>query len=222
MTKVARITLKDLRGDPHQYRNLITKLNGLIDQFNANQLAQTAFDDYLLPATSLDATGANNPAIKVFRGNIEALAFAGAGGMEEAFGAIHLLHGLKQGSSPTLHIHWSHIIGAPSGNVKWQVDYTIARGYGAGTFSAPTTMTSVQAAPAQYVHQISSDDDMVITNSVEVEPDSLLLLRIYRDPVDAEDTFANDAYVFQIDMHYERSHIGTTERNRIWTSTGYE
>ncbi len=216
MSLIPKITTKDILDNV-----LRKKLNLLIDQYNRSELAVTVFDDYLIPGLSLARQAANNPTIKAFRGDIDQLAFAGTGAMEEAFSIIHLLHGFKQGTSPTIHIHWGHIIGSPTGNVKWNVDYTVAAAYGVGTFDAPTTLSTIQAVAAQYVQQLTDDDDMTVVSTSDLEPDGVILIRVYRDPADEDDTFENDAYLFHIDLHYERSHIGTTERNRIWTSTGY-
>lgn len=177
----------------------------------------TTFDDYLVPGLFL-AKGATPPDLETFRDGLKLLTFAGTGAtVEEAFFTVHILHGMKPGSSPTFHIHWAHNQAAPSGNVKWQLEYTIAKGYGAGTYGSSVTMSTVQAAPAQYVHAITDDDDMVINPITEIEPDTVLICRIFRDPADAADTFEADAMLIHVDMHYERSTIGTPERNRPFT-----
>lgn len=177
----------------------------------------TTFDDYLVPGLFL-AKGATPPDLETFRDGLKLLTFAGTGGtVEEAFFTVHILHGMKPGSSPTFHIHWTHNQGAPSGDVKWQLEYTIARGYGAGTYGSSITVATVQTAPAQYVHAITDDDDMVIDPITEIEPDTVLVCRIFRDPTDVEDTFEADAMLIHVDMHYERSTIGTPERNRPFT-----
>lgn len=181
---------------------------------------EPVWDDYLVPGVSL-GLGASAPTLTTFRGNIDLYAFSGTGPSEEGFFTLHILHGFRKGSTCHFHVHWAHIIGAPSGDVKWNVDYSVARGYEAGVFPAPTTLSTTQTAGVQYAHHITNDDDMSITWTEEVEPDSLFLGRVWRDSSDVADTFANDAYLFQVDMHYQRSSIGTLERNRTWTSTGY-
>jgi hypothetical protein len=173
----------------------------------------SVFDDYLVPGLSL-AKGANAPDLEELRDGLFENAFAGTlTVVEQAFFSVHILHGIKAGTTPTFHIHWAHNNATPSGDVKWSIDYSVAKGYGAGTFAAPTTVTTTQTAPAQYVHQITDDDDMPI-NVTDLEPDSLLLGRVYRDPDDAADTFADDAFFLELDIHYERDKIGTLDRNR--------
>lgn len=207
-----------VHADEAEHRRLLAMRVNANDQ---TKLPQTVFDDYITSGLTV-ALGADAPALKTFRGTLNLPAFLGTGVIvEQGFFEVHILHGFRVDSSPTFHVHWAHNTAAPTGNVKWLIDYSIARGYGAGTYPAPSTLTTVQAAPAQYVHEITDDDDMTIPASVEFEPDSVLLGRIYRNPADAADTFENDAFLIQVDMHYERSHIGTIERNRPFTSAGF-
>lgn len=194
---------------------------GNISSSAPNVLSETLFDDFLVPGVFLTKGAGDSPALKPFRGNLQQNAYSGTGPLEEAFFAVHLLHGLKANSIVTFHAHWAHIIAIPTGNVKWIVDVSFARGYEAGVFPEEVVMSSVQAAGAQYAHHITDDDDMSISPSVELEPDSIILGRICRDPADAQDTFDNDAFLLHIDLHYQRSHIGTTERNREFKSSGY-
>ena len=190
-------------------RQLVGAINNHADVINA-----TVFDDYLVDAYSL-AKGASAPDLTELRDGLFLNAFAGTGGViEQGFFSVHILHGMKAGTTPTFHVHWTHNQAVPSGDVKWYMDYSIAKGYSAGTFAAPTTLSAVQTAGAQYTHHITDDDDMAITPITEIEPDAVLLCRIYRDPADVADTFAADAFLIQVDMHYENDKRGTPERNR--------
>lgn len=176
-------------------------------------------NDYLFPGLSL-GFGASPPDLETFRGNIQQRAFVGTGALtEEAFFNIHILHDLKAATNPSFHCHWGHIIESPSGNVKWQIEVTYANGYADGTYPAPTTLSSTQAAPAQYAQQLTDDDDMVLADTVE--PDGVALCRIFRDPADPADTFENDAFLFFVDMHYRKGQIATNERNRPFLSAGF-
>lgn len=189
--------------------------------------SQSLWADYLVAGTSIKG-GATAPTFAQFRNNIWLYSFAGTGGVsDEAMFQIHLLHDLKAGTTPTIHIHWSRNIAAGpytpgTANVKWQLEYTIAKGYGAGVFGVTTTLSTVQTADAQYTHHITSDDDMPLTAfSSQIEPDSVVLCRIFRDPSDPADTFSHPAFLLHVDCHYEKGQIGTTERNRPFTSAGF-
>ena len=172
------------------------------------------FDDYLTSGDAL-AKGASAPDFTEFRDGIFMNAYSGVSTAEQAFFEVHILHGFRAGQEPTFHVHWTHNQAAPSGDVKWFLDYSYSDGYSNGVFPAPTTLSTVQTAGPQYTHHITDDDEMVVTESME--PDGVLLCRLYRDPGDVEDTFENDAFIVEIDMHYERDKIGTAERNRPYT-----
>lgn len=190
-------------------------------------LALALYDDYLVPGHSLRG-GAISPNFTIFRNGIYAYNFDGTGVLvEEAHFVIHILHDFRVGTTPTLHIHWGHNIDsgvytAGTQNVKWQVEYTVSRGYGVSSFASTVTLSTVQTASIQYRHHITNDDDMPLTAfASELEPDSLILGRVFRDPADVADTFIHPAFLFQIDCHYQKGQTCTVERNRPFTSAGF-
>jgi len=175
--------------------------------------------DYVLSAGSL-SRGSSAPDLETFIGGIELPAFAGTGGVsEEGSFSTHILHDLKPNSTMTFHVHWGHNIDsgtytAGDNSVKWQIECTFAKGYG-GVFHTPVTTSSTQSAGAQYEHHITNDDDMtlVVPDAINtIEPDTVVLARIFRDP--SEDDFAHDAFLIQADIHYQIGQLGTKERNR--------
>lgn len=173
------------------------------------------FQDYLTPGSRFLRIGANAPTIEPFKTWMRLVRFDSGITMHEAWFDIHILHNIKAGTSPTLHVHWSVDDAAASGNVKWTIDYQIRRGYGAGVFtSTPTTASVIQAISADGAHMITPDDDITIPYSVELEPDSYLIGRLERDPADAEDTLNTNAFLIGVDMHFEMGQAGTPERNR--------
>lgn len=198
-------------------RDLIVSLG-----YGAYERSTSVFNDYTYAGIAISSSGPSTPSLTTFRDNIKLNAFTGTGTqINEGFFSIHLLHDLKAGSDMSFHIHWTHNNAAPSGNVKWYIDWAIARGYEAGTFPAADIVSSVQTAGAQYAHHITPDSDIVLTNTVEMEPDAILIGRIYRDPADVADTFEDDAFLMHIDLHYEMTRDGTTEKNRPFTSGGF-
>ena len=166
--------------------------------------------------------GGSAPTLKTFRGAIAQNAFAGSGPIEQGFFNYHVRHDIKAGTTPTLHVHWSHIIAAPTGDVRWWVELTAAKGYG-GVFPATITVDVTQTAGPQYTHHISDDDGMPLPPSFAslLEPDMLILGRVFRNSADTADTFGDDAFLLQVDMHYQAGQLGTTERNRPFTSAGF-
>jgi len=195
----------------------IAQFFGFTDLAGMQGGSEILYNDYLVAGTAVATSGSAVPDFDELRNGLYLYAFAGTGPtVEQAFFTIHILHNISDGSSPTFHVHWTHNNATPSGDVKWQIDYSIARGYGVDAFPAPTTVTSTQTAGAQYIHHITSDDDMTMTFA-NIEPDCVLIGRIYRDPADGSDTFADDAFLIQVDMHFEMGQVSTIDRNRPFT-----
>ena len=176
------------------------------------------FNDYTIAASNLPRAHATAPSLTNFRGNIDLPAFTGTGGAsQELFGSIHIQHDHMPGTKLFPHIHWSHIIASPTGDVKWQFEYTVMTGFSSGVFGAPTTVSIIETAGTQYAHQIAAIADNDAIPSTNLEPDTLVLFRIFRDPSDGSDTFENDAFLLAIDVHYQSQLAFTNEKARPFT-----
>lgn len=192
-------------------------------------MAATRYNDYVVPGLSAHA-GATAPDLEAFSGSLHQNAYDSST-EEYAFFTIHVLHDIKKGSTPTFHVHWSHNIASGSytpdtKKVVWEIQYSLARGYGAGKFDNVRTLTcTAQFAGAQYEHHIAGDDSSMqlhVDDVAALEPDCLILGRIARKPGNAADDFPHDAFCLQIDMHYEVGQFGTVEKNRGFTAEGFD
>jgi len=180
------------------------------------------FDSHTISSFGFAASGGNTqPTLKDFRNGMYLWAFDSGAQIQEGMFSINVNHTIKQGTDLNFTVHWSHNQSSPSGDVKWNIDYTIARGESAGVFSAPTTVSAVQTAGPQYTHQTTTD--MTISGSdIEIEPSSIIICRIWRDFTgDAFDTFNADAFFINVELHYTKSRVGTLEKNRPFTSGGF-
>ncbi len=178
----------------------------------------SGWNDFLMPGLVLPRTAANAPAITAFQGNIDALAFQNAGNQpRETWSTIHVLHDYREGTLLFPHIHWSHNNGAPSGDVKWQIEYSISKGHSGGTFPASTTVSLIQTAAAQYTHHLVEVSAADAIPATEAEPDSVILFRIFRDSGDGEDTFGDDAFLLFFDIHFQSNLMLTNEKVRPFT-----
>jgi hypothetical protein len=188
---------------------------GITKKIKATNMKLVGYDDYLFEHYPALVSGSVAPDLKTFRGGLECAAFEGTGTtVKNIHGNVHMQHDYVAGTAISFHIHWSHIIAAPTGNVVWQIEYSIAKGYGVEAFPAPTTITLVQAAGTQYFHHIIEGSDIT---SASLEPDSLMAIRIFRDPAHASDTFANDAFFMRCDIHVQVDNQGTNEKARPFT-----
>lgn len=200
---------------PEYLRDLDNDVKNIVSYINRS--SNDGWDDYLYPGLTLPHAAATSPAIKTFRGNLQALAFAGTGGVDETFASMHILHGFRDGTVIFPHIHWSHIIAIPSGDVVWQLEYSVSKGHSGGTFPATTTVALQQTADAQYTHHLIETSTVNAIPATNLEPDSVILFRVFRDPAHASDTFENDAFLLYFDIHVQSDGILTREKVRPFT-----
>ncbi len=178
----------------------------------------SGWNDFLMSGLILPRTAANAPAITTFQGNIQQLAFQNAGNQpRETWSAIHILHDYRAGTKIFPHIHWSHNNATPSGDVKWQIEYSVSKGHSGGTFPAATTISLIQTAAAQYTHHLIETSTANAIASAEIEPDSVILFRLFRDSSDEDDTFADDAFLLYFDIHFQSDLTLTNEKVRPFT-----
>lgn len=176
------------------------------------------FNDYLGSGLALPKGGANQPSLLEFRNGIYLTAFTGAGGsIEESWTSFHILHDYEAGKKAFPHVHWSHNNASPSGDVVWKIDYSVSKGHSGGIFPAPTTISLQQTAEAQYTHHIIETSEGNAIPATDLEPDTVVIIRIYRDPTDGNDDFEDNAFLLNVDLHYESDGMLTNEKVRPFT-----
>ena len=190
-------------------------VGGVTKKIKSTNMKLVGYEDVPFIIDTIPNTGVSAPNISNFRNGISKVAFAGTGTQaHEIFGTLHIPHNYVPSTPISIHVHWSHNIGAPSGSIVWQLEYTIAKGYSAETFGATTTIALTQAVGAQYLHHIIESSD--ITSS-SIETDSIILLRIFRDPAHASDSFAYEGFFLQADAHIKVDNRATNEKVRPFT-----
>ncbi|MEG3619621.1 hypothetical protein V5T82_14230 [Magnetovibrio sp. PR-2] len=171
---------------------------------------QTGWNDLTAPLNAAKLGGVNDPNFKVFQGGLYAYAFD-PNTAEEVFLVFHFDHDIKPGSDFFPHVHW-----APedtnTGTVRWGIEYSIARGHSQDAFSTPTTVYIEQAATGTaYQHQVAEHATGV--SMANLEPDTLVIARMFRDASHANDTYTGDAFAFMVDMHYQTDREVTVNRS---------
>ena len=87
------------------------------------------YDECMVNAFGFASGGGNTtPVLKALRDSFYLWAFGVSAQPQEGFFQIHLPHDIKAGQDLTIHIHWTHNEAVPAGNVKWNMDYTVAKG----------------------------------------------------------------------------------------------
>lgn len=166
------------------------------------------WEDIVIPVAAL-GTGPSAPDLVAFgpSGNLKLHAFDGGSTTEQLYGSIEALHAWKEGTAISFHIHWAPTT-ANTGNVKWQLEVTIADGN--GTFGAPTTLDVTAAAGGTaWVHKLSAFPDVSGTG---YHIGAIGVFRLFRNPSDAADTYPDDAVVMSIGVHYQRDTPGSVQR----------
>lgn len=130
-------------------------------------------------------------------GSIKSFGFDGVTQVEELFYHVDLQHDYIPGTNIIPHVHWMPSTNA-AGNVVWQWDYQwVETG---GTFGAPTNdpCTAVAAGGTAWVDKRSE----VTISGAGKTYNSRLLLRLFRDPANAGDTYGDDAVLSSVGVHY--------------------
>lgn len=142
------------------------------------------------------------PTLNLFRNGIHAYTFFD-GQVSEAFASFHVDHDYALGTALYPHIHWA-VQGTEVGTVRWGIEYTVAKGHGQAAFGPTTTVYVEQSTDGTaYKHMIAEVSDANAIPGTNIEPDTLILCRFFRDGAHANDTLAADAFVFCVDLHYQ-------------------
>jgi len=205
-------------------RFLQEELSRLSDLFQAMQLGQEYpnsnastktqyWDDILAPLYFAKAAGLKDPTFSALQGGVSAWAFSAAA-ENELFISLHIPHTYKPNSKVYPHVHWT-TTGTNAGVVRWGLEYTVARGHNqasGGNFGATTTIFLEQAASGTARRHMITEASDAQAFSTNLEPDSLVLMRIYRDATHANDTCTDAAFGLFADLHFQKSYWATKNK----------
>jgi hypothetical protein len=178
------------------------------------ELQETVWDDLRVPVTAVKLGGVNDPGFQLFRDDgagstgVFSYAFIGTGILEEElFFAAQLPHTYKEGTDILAHVHWSPSTAA-AGNVVWQMEYT--KSSVNGTFGNTTLLTGTADSTdsTQYKHLVATVGTISGTG---MKISDVIICRIFRDPAHASDTYGADAFLHEIDFHFEVNTMGSRQ-----------
>jgi hypothetical protein len=168
--------------------------------------------DLLAPLHGGVVTGSSDPDWNVFIGGIYAYSFPASGASREVWIAFHVPHTYAAGTVMYPHVHWS-TPGTNTGVVRWGFEYTIAKGYSQQVFPTSTTVYLEQAASGTPRRHMIVESPSISIPATNLEPDSMILARIFRDSSHANDTCTDAAFGLQCDLHYQVAQFSTIGRN---------
>lgn len=166
----------------------------------------------LFSEIQIQGRGPNDPTWGPFKNGLFAYSF-GASKLTECWTTFHIDHDYAIGTSVYPHVHWPPSTTA-SGTVRWGFEFTVAKGHNQGplsVFGDTVTVYAEQTVNNQlYTHLITETSDANAIPADQLEPDSLILLRIFRDA--ENDTYPDPVFVFASDIHYQIARIATRNK----------
>lgn len=152
------------------------------------------------------------PGLEVFRGGIKLYAFP-TNKVTQSVAVWHIDHDYAPGTALYPHIHWS-VATSNLGTVRWGFEYTIAKGHQQQVFSAPTTVYVEQASVGTpYMHYVAEFSDAQAIPGTLIEPDTLVIARVFRDPTHPNDTLETPVFGLCLDMHYQADRMTTMNKS---------
>lgn len=132
--------------------------------------------------------------------------------MNQVWIDFHINHDIALGTKLYPHIHWMPL-GTTAGTVRWGFQYILAKGHGQSKFSVNSNTIYVDhliTANDQYRHIVTEVPDNLAILSSEVEPDTVLKFRIFREG--ANDSYSGKVHAWQADLHYQIARLGTKNK----------
>jgi len=182
------------------------------DSVDADQLVD-GWNDYVSELSQAKKGGGTVPTwAAIAGGNLYTWQFSASMMNELIIAPFHIEHDFKVGSTWHFHVHWlpdsTH-----TGTVRWGFEYAIQKGHqqGAMPVGSTTTIYIEQAGNGtQYAHMIAEDATGITDANVEV--DSLIMGRLFRDGAHANDTYTGVAHGLTVDIHYQGDRLFTLNK----------
>lgn len=179
--------------------------------------AATAWDDLMIPGTSVKITGNSPPDMAggfVGDNTLDLYVFDGNNTLEQVFFTVQMPHNWKQGSTIYPHVHFSPT-STNTGDtnervVRFSLEYTWANI--GDTFGATNTL-NLDSDPfvpntSQWKHLLAKNGTGIAGTGKTLS--SMLVCRLFRDPSDNADTYPQDVAFLQFDVHYEIDSLGSS------------
>jgi hypothetical protein len=151
---------------------------------------------------SLPITNAAPGVVNVVDANMKSFGFDGGTQVEELFYHVDLQHDYVDGSDFIFHAHWMPAT-ATGGNVRFKCHYQWVEN--GGVFPAATLVepTAVAAGTTAWADKRT---DFTFSGAGKTYS-SRIMIRLFRDPGDAADTYAGDAVLSAVGGHYTANPI---------------
>lgn len=166
--------------------------------------------------SSIDSHGGSSgPSWKKFRDGLYLYAFP-CNSPREVMSIFHVGHDIDQSSRLYPHFHFT-VNAKKSGTVRIGFEYSLAKGHAQkeGSEFGKTVTTFVHQDINEndsYKHFTAEVDDSSSIHSALIEPDTVIIMRIFRDANHEKDTYADDIFGITADIHYQADRITTKNK----------
>lgn len=138
----------------------------------------------------------------------------GAGLEKEVFYTVHINHDYVLGTKVYPHVHWTPGDTILTNIVGWAWEYCAVKGHGqqALTLTGTTVSAATTMIATAYTHYVTEVSDANAIPPDNLEPDTVIYFRMYRDSASVNgtgDNFEGSAYVQFVDLHYLSTDGGT-------------
>ena len=161
-------------------------------------------------------SGAADPSFGALFNGLEGYLFS-ATTLQRVFCDFHIDHDIARGTLIYPHVHWMPTT-TGTGVVRWGIEYSVAKGHQQGapsTFPATTTVYVNQtiSAASQWQHFVAEVSLADAIPSTNIEPDSVIKVRVFRDAANAADTYTGAVHAWQADLHYQVARLSTVNKS---------
>jgi hypothetical protein len=161
--------------------------------------------------------GGSAPTWTLFRNGLYLYSFS-ATQMREVFASMHIDHDYAIGTPMYPHMHFT-VNSTASGVVRWGFEYSVAKGHqqATGSIYGPSTIVYVEqtinGTTDQYKHFVAEVSEANAIPPTNLEPDTVILMRVFRDATHPNDTYPDAVFGIQTDLHYQTSRWATKNKS---------
>lgn len=182
-------------------QNLRTEVNSLIRYVRGD-----SWNDINFGAVSLGKGASSPDFIALSSTNLLVAGFDGSVTTEQLYGCLELLHSYKEGSDLSPHLHWFPSTNG-TGNVKWQLEYSITQHDGVAIQTSTTLSVNSSATGVAWLEKRAEFPDISGTNLMV---GNQFVFRLFRNPSDGADNYGSDAGVLTFGIHFKQNTLGSS------------
>ncbi len=193
-----------------------------VDEIDELGLLDYSWDDYTGDLNTAKVTGASQPVwTQVGSTGLYENGFS-ASAMNECWVTHHIKHDYAPGTLVYPHIHWKPTT-THNGVVRWGVEYSATKGHGQQGLTSSTTIYLEHAGRGRaWMHQIIECSDAQAIVADNIEPDTLVQVRVFRDGGHVNDTYTGVALGTYCDLHYLSDGRRTTGKAPAWKKQDFD